>query len=43
VYTWRRKKIKHVMLDLKKIETKEIVNGEWPGAKKVEAKLTADE
>ncbi len=31
VYTWRREKIKHVVIDVSKIEKKEIVNGEWPG------------
>ncbi len=42
VYTWRRKKIKHVMLDLSKIETKEIINGVWPGAKTIKATITSD-
>jgi alpha-L-rhamnosidase len=31
VYTWRREKIKYVVIDLSKIETKEIINGQWPG------------
>lgn len=30
VYTWRRQRIKHVVVDLKKIKLKEIKNGEWP-------------
>lgn len=30
VYTWRRQKIKHVVVDPKKLVLKEIVNGEWP-------------
>jgi alpha-L-rhamnosidase len=29
VYTWRREKIKHAVIDLSKIETKEIINGQW--------------
>jgi len=31
VYTWRREKIKHVVVDPAKLEIKKIVNGEWPG------------
>ena len=30
VYTWRRERIKHVILDPKKLQTKKIVNGVWP-------------
>ena len=30
VYTWRRERIKHVILDPKKLQTKKIVNGIWP-------------
>lgn len=30
VYTWRRKKIKHVVIDPSKLDLKEIKNGEWP-------------
>lgn len=30
VYTWRRKRIKHVVIDPSKLEMKEIKNGEWP-------------
>ena len=33
VYTWRRKKIKYVKIDPKKLEGKEIVNGQWPELK----------
>ena len=29
-YTWKRQKIKHVILDPDKLVTREIVNGEWP-------------
>jgi predicted neuraminidase len=30
VYTWRRQKIKHVVIDPKKLELKEIKDGQWP-------------
>lgn len=30
VYTWRRKRIKHVVIDPKKLELKEIKDGRWP-------------
>lgn len=30
VYTWRRKRIKHVVIDPKKLELHEIKNGIWP-------------
>jgi predicted neuraminidase len=33
VYTWRRQKIKHVVVDLKKVKLIPIVNGEWPKVK----------
>lgn len=33
VYTWRRQKIKYVMIDPRKLVTKEIVNGKWPAMK----------
>ena len=29
-YTWNRKRIKHVVVDPAKLETKPITNGEWP-------------
>lgn len=29
-YTWKRKTVKHLVLDLKKINKKEIINGNWP-------------
>jgi predicted neuraminidase len=30
VYTWRRQRIKHAVVDLKKLKLVEIKNGEWP-------------
>jgi len=33
VYTWRRQRIKHVVIDPSKLEMKEIVNGGWPAVK----------
>jgi len=30
VYTWRRERIRHVVIDPSKLVLKEIVNGEWP-------------
>jgi predicted neuraminidase len=32
-YTWRREKIKHVIVDPDKLELKPIVDGTWPGKK----------
>jgi predicted neuraminidase len=32
-YTWRREKIKHVLVDPAKLELKPIVDGTWPGKK----------
>jgi alpha-L-rhamnosidase len=31
VYTWRRERIKHVMIDPAKLKLEPIVNGQWPG------------
>jgi alpha-L-rhamnosidase len=42
VYTWRREKIKHVVVDPNKLELKEIVNKQWPGAKEGSGKTTDD-
>jgi alpha-L-rhamnosidase len=46
VYTWRRKKIKYVKIDPKKLEGKEIVNGKWPELKgyvsPTQGEVTAD-
>lgn len=33
VYTWRRERIKHVMIDPSKLKLKEIKNGSWPAMK----------
>jgi alpha-L-rhamnosidase len=33
VYTWRRQRIKHVVINPAKLEMKEIVNGKWPEVK----------
>lgn len=33
VYTWRRQRIKHVVIDPAKLVMKEIVNGKWPEVK----------
>jgi alpha-L-rhamnosidase len=32
VYTWRRQRIKHVVVDPQKLKTEKIKNGIWPGA-----------
>ena len=32
LYTWRRERIKHVVVDPKKLKTEKIRNGIWPGA-----------
>ncbi|QNA45691.1 family 78 glycoside hydrolase catalytic domain [Lacibacter sediminis] len=42
VYTWRREKIKHVVVDPNKLELKEIVNKQWPGVKETVGKTTDD-
>lgn len=42
VYTWRREKIRHVVVDPSKLELKEIVNGQWPG-KENAVTMTASE
>ena len=34
VYTWRRKKIKHVVIDPSKVEMKKMEKGEWPDLSK---------
>lgn len=42
VYTWRRERVKHVVIDPEKLELKEIVQQQWPGGLRVTAK-TADD
>lgn len=42
VYTWRREKIKHVVVDPSKLDLKEIKNKEWPGEKLFSGKTTDD-
>jgi len=37
IYTWRRKKIKHTVIDPSKLKLKKISNGEWPQLKGYEA------
>jgi alpha-L-rhamnosidase len=43
VYTWRRERIKHVVIDPSKIEMKEIVDGVWPGRIQQTAKASNEE
>ncbi|WP_187262079.1 sialidase family protein [Pontibacter beigongshangensis] len=35
IYTWRRERIKHVVVDPSKMKTKKIKKGEWPGGNPV--------
>lgn len=42
VYTWRREKIKHVVVDPSKLEGKEIVNRQWPGVTRSAGKTSDD-
>jgi alpha-L-rhamnosidase len=42
VYTWRRERIKHVVIDPSKVELKEIVNQQWPGVVSVAGKTSDD-
>jgi alpha-L-rhamnosidase len=42
VYTWRRERIKHVVIDPLKLELKEIVNQQWPGVVQVAGKTSDD-
>lgn len=42
VYTWRREKVKHVVVDPSKLELKEIVNKQWPGEMKILGKTSDD-
>jgi len=43
VYTWRRERLKHVVIDPSKLELKQIINEEWPGIKNVALKATNEE
>lgn len=42
VYTWRREKIKHVVVDPTKLELKEIVDKQWPGGMRMSGKTSDD-
>jgi alpha-L-rhamnosidase len=42
VYTWRRERIKHVVIDPSKLELKEIVNEKWPGMRNMVNKPSDD-
>jgi alpha-L-rhamnosidase len=42
VYTWRRERVKHVVIDPAKLELKEIVNQQWPGVMQMEGKTSDD-
>lgn len=42
VYTWRRERVKHVVIDPSKLELKEIVNQQWPGVVSVAGKTSDD-
>ncbi len=43
VYTWRRERIKHVVMDMSTIEQREIVNGIWPSEKKIMSLKASDD
>nr|WP_197718672.1 sialidase family protein [Pedobacter schmidteae] len=42
IYTWRREKIKHVVVDPAKLKLKKIVNGVWPKLKGYTAPVITD-
>ena len=42
VYTWRRERIKHVVVDPSKLTLQEIVNKQWPGAHESDATTSDD-
>jgi len=42
VYTWRRERIKHVVIDPSKLELKPIVNEQWPGVLNTVSKPSDD-
>jgi alpha-L-rhamnosidase len=33
VYTWRRERVKHVVIDPKKLKPVKMAGGDWPGVK----------
>ncbi|WP_114782945.1 sialidase family protein [Botryobacter ruber] len=43
IYTWRRQRIKHVVVDPSKMKTKKIKNGEWPGGNPVAGEVQDQE
>jgi len=43
VYTWRRERIKHVVIDPSKIELKEIVDGVWPSLQSSQTIISNEE
>jgi alpha-L-rhamnosidase len=42
VYTWRREKIKHVVVDPAMLELKEILDKQWPGGMRTSGKTSDD-
>ena len=42
VYTWRRERIKHVIIDPSKLELKPILNEKWPGVTNTVTKASDD-
>jgi alpha-L-rhamnosidase len=42
VYTWRRERIKHVVIDPAKLQLEEIIDKQWPGVKAVAGKTSDD-
>jgi alpha-L-rhamnosidase len=42
VYTWRRERIKHVVIDPSKLELKPIINEQWPGVINIVSKPSDD-
>jgi predicted neuraminidase len=42
IYTWRRQKIKHVVVDPSKLKLKKIVNGIWPAVKGYKAPVLTE-
>ena len=42
VYTWKRERVKHVLIDPAKLEGKPIINGRWPGILSTVVKASDD-